>query len=116
LPLAALAIAGVSLIVPSAASAKVFPNCKAVNKVYAHGIAMNFKVIKTANGLTGRPFVSAKQYAANSPRDGDKARWIAYLQGVDGTIQVASRNGTAHQQVAKVRKAENIVWGPPSPP
>jgi Excalibur calcium-binding domain len=54
------------------ASAKLFPNCRAVNKVYTHGIAWNFKVIKTANGLTGRPFVSAKQYAANRTRDRDK--------------------------------------------
>jgi hypothetical protein len=44
----------------------VFPNCKAVNKVYAHGIAKNFKVIKKADGLTGRPFVSAKLYAAQN--------------------------------------------------
>jgi hypothetical protein len=34
----------------------VFPNCKAVNNVYAHGIAKHFKVIKTPNGLTGRPW------------------------------------------------------------
>jgi hypothetical protein len=72
LPSLALALAGACLLAPSAASAKVFPNCKAVNKVYAHGIAKNFKVIKTANGLTGRPFVSAKQYAANSKSDRDK--------------------------------------------
>ncbi len=56
----------------SAATAKVFPNCEAVNKVCAHGIAKHFKVIKSANGLTGRPFVSAKQYSANSTRDRDK--------------------------------------------
>src|SRR3954454_24812169 len=70
--LAAMGLAGACLLMPSGAGAKVFPNCKAVNKVYAHGIAKNFKVIKTANGLTGRPFVSAKQYAANSTRDRDK--------------------------------------------
>ena len=39
---------------------QLFPTCTAVNEVYAHGIAKNFKVIKTANGITGRPFVSAK--------------------------------------------------------
>jgi hypothetical protein len=72
LPNLALALAGACLLASSAASAKVFPNSKAVNKVYAHGIAKNFKVIKTANGLTGRPFVSAKQYAANSKSDRDK--------------------------------------------
>ncbi len=70
--LATLALAGACLLAPSAAGAKVFPNCKAVNRVYAHGIAKNFKVIKTANGLTGRPFVSARQYAANRARDRDK--------------------------------------------
>jgi hypothetical protein len=64
-------VAGACLVAPQAAGAKVFPNCKAVSKVYAHGIAKNFKVIKTANGLTGRPFVSAKQYAANTQRDRD---------------------------------------------
>ena len=32
-----LAVAVVLLIVPGAAAAKFFPNCKAVNKVYAHG-------------------------------------------------------------------------------
>jgi Excalibur calcium-binding domain len=51
---------------------RVFKNCKAVNKVYAHGIAKNFKVIKKADGLTGRPFVSFKLYAANHTRDRDK--------------------------------------------
>lgn len=67
-----LVTAGTLLILPSASAAKVFPNCKAVDKVYPHGIAKNFKVIKTANGLTGRPFVSAKLYAANHTRDRDK--------------------------------------------
>jgi hypothetical protein len=32
----------------------VFKNGTAVNKVHAHDIAKNFKVIKTANGLTVR--------------------------------------------------------------
>ena len=72
MPSLVLALAVACLLAPSAVSAKVFPNCKAVNKVYAHGIAKNSKVIKTANGLTGRPFVSAKQYAANSKSDRDK--------------------------------------------
>jgi Excalibur calcium-binding domain len=72
LPSVTLALAGACLLAPAAATAKVFPNCKAVNKVYAHGIAKNFKVIKTANGLTGRPFVSVKQYTANQARDRDK--------------------------------------------
>ena len=51
-----------AIVAPAADAAKlrVFPNCKAVNKVYKHGIAKNFKVIKKADGLTGRPFVSAK--------------------------------------------------------
>jgi hypothetical protein len=36
---------------------EVFPNCKAVNKIYAHGIAKNFTVTKRADGLTHRPTV-----------------------------------------------------------
>jgi hypothetical protein len=43
----------------------------AVDRVYPHGIARNFKVIKRANGLTGRPFVSSKLYAANRSKDRD---------------------------------------------
>jgi hypothetical protein len=42
-----------------------------VNKVYKHGIAKNFKVIKTADGLTGRPFVCTKLYQAQ-PRTLDR--------------------------------------------
>jgi Excalibur calcium-binding domain len=68
---ATFCLAGSCLLTPGAASAKVFPNCMAVNKVYAHGIAKNFKVIKTANGLTGRPFVSMKLYLAQ-PRTLDR--------------------------------------------
>ena len=67
LPITALlAIAGALAVAPPAGAAKprVFQNCAAVNKVYPHGIAKNFKVIKTANGLTGRPFVGANLYAA----------------------------------------------------
>jgi hypothetical protein len=61
------------VIVPTATAAKprVFRNCKAVDKVYPHGIAKNFKVLKTANGLTGRPFVSTKLYLAQ-PRTLDR--------------------------------------------
>jgi Excalibur calcium-binding domain len=53
---------------------RVFRNCAAVNRTYLHGIAKNFKVIKKATGLTGRPFVSLTLYAANRgrlDRDGD---------------------------------------------
>jgi hypothetical protein len=62
-----VAIVAALLIVPAADAAKprVFHNCAAMNKVYAHGVAKNFKVLKTANGFTGRPFVSASGYAAN---------------------------------------------------
>ncbi len=68
-----VAVAGLVLAAPaSAATPRVFKNCKAVNKVYKHGIAKNFKVIKKANGLTGRPFVSLKLYVANDARDRDK--------------------------------------------
>lgn len=53
---------------------RAFRNCAALDRVYPHGIAKNFKVIKKASGLTGRPFVSFKLYAANRgrlDRDGD---------------------------------------------
>jgi hypothetical protein len=67
-------VVGLAIVAPAADAAKlrVFPNCTAVNKVYRHGIAKNFKVIKTADGLTGRPFVSFKLYVANHTRDRDK--------------------------------------------
>jgi hypothetical protein len=73
-----LAVAGVLIVTPAATAAKprVFKNCTAVNKVYAHGIAKNFKVIKTADGLTGRPFVGTNLYAAQKKtldRDHDGA-------------------------------------------
>ena len=60
------------LVVPTAASAKVFPNCKAVDKTYPHGIAKNAHAATHASGLTGRPFVSAKLYRQNSTKDRDK--------------------------------------------
>lgn len=46
----------------------MFRNCAAADRVYPHGIAKNFDVMKTASGLTGRPFVSLKLYAANRAR------------------------------------------------
>jgi excalibur calcium-binding domain-containing protein len=61
------AIAASLIVAPTAGAAKpprVFKNCKAVDTVYPHGIAKNFKVIKAADGLTGRPFVSMKLYLA----------------------------------------------------
>ena len=68
-----VAIVGLVLAAPaSAATPRVFKNCKAVNNVYRHGIAKNFRVVKTADGLTGRPFVSFKLYVANRTRDRDK--------------------------------------------
>jgi len=73
--IAAVLVVAVGLIFAppvSAATPRVFKNCKAVNKVYAHGIAKNFRVIKKADGLTGRPFVSYKLYTANHTRDRDK--------------------------------------------
>jgi hypothetical protein len=69
-----LVVAVGMLLAPAAADAakpRVFKNCTAVNKVYPHGIAKNFKVIKTANGLTGRPFVGTNLYAAQ-PRALDR--------------------------------------------
>jgi hypothetical protein len=60
--------------IASASKPRVVPNCKAVNKVHAPGIAKNFKVIKTANGLTG---VRSSASSSTQPtrgrldRDGD---------------------------------------------
>ena len=48
-----------------AAKPKKFHNCAAMNRVYPHGVAKNFKTLKTADGFTARPFVSASLYAAN---------------------------------------------------
>jgi uncharacterized protein DUF1524/excalibur calcium-binding domain-containing protein len=50
---------------------RVFRNCAAVRRVYPHGVAKNFRVIRMANGLTGRPFVGPKLYAANRRSDRD---------------------------------------------
>lgn len=66
-----LALVGVLLIVPAATAAKIFKNCNAVNSVHEHGIAKNARTAKSATGLTGRPFVSAALYAANSSKDRD---------------------------------------------
>jgi hypothetical protein len=49
----------------SAAKPKKFHRCSQMDAVYRHGVAKNFKVVKSADGLTGRPFVSASMYAAN---------------------------------------------------
>jgi hypothetical protein len=51
---------------------RVFRNCTTVDRVYPHGIAKNFKVVRTANGLTGPPFVSSRLYAANRRSDRDE--------------------------------------------
>jgi hypothetical protein len=60
-----IAVLALLAVVPvaGAATPKKFHNCAAVDAVYPHGIAKSFKVIKTADGLTGRPFVSAALYA-----------------------------------------------------
>jgi hypothetical protein len=58
-------------LTPSVAQAKVFPNCKAVDAVYPHGIAKNAHAATHATGLKGRPIVSAKLYAQNSTKDRD---------------------------------------------
>jgi hypothetical protein len=71
-PSAALVAASVTLaLAPTAAFAKVFPNCKGVDKVYPHGIAKNARAATHASGLTGRPIVSAKLYAQNGSKDRD---------------------------------------------
>jgi hypothetical protein len=68
-----VAVVGFVLAAPAVPQRpRLFKNCKAANKVFRHGIAKNFKVIKTADGLTGRPFVSFKLYVANHTRDRDK--------------------------------------------
>ena len=67
----ALALVVTVMCVPSATAAKIFKNCKAVNKVHEHGIAKNAKRASSATGLTGRPFVSAALYAANESKDRD---------------------------------------------
>lgn len=76
-PAGILVVVALLLLAAAPASAakppRVFHNCKAVNTVYPHGIAKNFKVLKTADGLTGHPFVSSKLYAVQ-PRTLDRDR------------------------------------------
>jgi hypothetical protein len=72
-----------------------------VNKVYAHGIAKNFKVIKTANGLTGRPFVSAKQYAANTKRDRGSAYTSNFTSTGSGRLSGAMTSPRENRDAAK---------------
>jgi len=69
----AMGVVVLLLVVAAASAAKprVFHNCTAVDKAYPHGIAKSFKAVKTADGLTGRPFVSSKLYAAQ-PRTLDR--------------------------------------------
>jgi hypothetical protein len=62
---------GALLLMPSIASARVFPNCKSVDGTYPHGIAKNAHAATHASGLTGRPFISAKLYAQNQTKDRD---------------------------------------------
>ena len=63
---AAAAICGAVAVAPAtAAKPKRFHNCAAMHRVYPHGVARNFKVLKTADGFTARPFVSSSVYAAN---------------------------------------------------
>lgn len=63
--LATIALASVALPAAVAAKPRVFHNCAAMNRVYAHGVAKNFKVLKTATGFTAHPFVSLTTYTAN---------------------------------------------------
>ena len=67
-----LVTAGTLLILPSASAAKVFPNCKAVDKVYPHGIAKNFKVIKDGEWSYWATLRERQLYAVNHTRDRDK--------------------------------------------
>ena len=61
------ALVAVPVLVPSAGAAapRRFHNCAALNRVYPHGVAKSFAVLKTADGFTERPFVSSAEYAAN---------------------------------------------------
>ncbi len=68
--------------IASASKPRVFKNCTAVNNVRAHGIAKNFKVIKTANGLTGRPFV--RFAVCRSAADSRPRQRRRRLRDVDG--------------------------------
>ena len=49
-----------------------------MNKVYPHGIAKNFEVIKKANGLTGRPFdqrQAVRGWPEHGPPHGSRQGW-----------------------------------------
>jgi hypothetical protein len=65
----------VLVVAPAAGAAgtkRPFSNCKAVDAKYSHGIAKSSKVVKTASGLSGRPFVSARLYALEHGLDRDE--------------------------------------------
>jgi hypothetical protein len=69
-----LAAAAVVLLalVPAAEAKRPFPNCTKVDAKHAHGIAKSAKTAKSADGLTGTPFISAKLYALEKGLDRDK--------------------------------------------
>jgi hypothetical protein len=68
-----LAVAAALIVATPASAVKphVFANCQTVDAHYAHGIARDFKAVKKASGLTGRPFVSSKLYVANRSKNRD---------------------------------------------
>jgi len=53
------------------ASGIKYANCKALHKAYPGGVAKS----KSVKGITKTTFVSAKLYALNAARDGDKDGW-----------------------------------------
>jgi hypothetical protein len=67
-----IAVAAIALVVAPAAEAKrPFPNCTAVAKKHAHGIAKSAKTARSADGFTGTPFISATLYAQEKGLDRD---------------------------------------------
>jgi hypothetical protein len=56
---------------PIAEARRPFRNCTAVAAKLAHGIAKSAKTARSADGLTGTPFISAKLYALEKGLDRD---------------------------------------------
>lgn len=61
----------VSLSAPAAAATK-YSNCSALRVKYAHGVAKSATAARKADGLKGKPFISAALYKANESKDRDR--------------------------------------------
>jgi hypothetical protein len=59
-------------LVPAAEATRPFANCAKVDAKHPHGIAKSVKATRSADGLTGTPFISAKLYALEKGLDRDK--------------------------------------------